>query len=128
MDRAHYAADYGQAAALKFLHEAGANLNVTENSGATPALLAAAQGKAEALEALAKAGADLQKPESEMGWTPAHAAAYHGHVDELRVLIQAGVDLNAKSIEGDTPADLADRESEEALQLILEAGGKRSKE
>eukprot|EP00439_Symbiodinium_sp_Y106_P078691 s2590_g17.t1 len=116
------------AAALKFLHEAGANLNVTENSGATPALLAAAQGKAEALEALAKAGADLQKPESEMGWTPAHAAAYHGHVDELRVLIQAGVDLNAKSIEGDTPADLADRESEEALQLILEAGGKRSKE
>jgi len=126
---AHYAAHYGQAAALQFLHEAGANLNVTEDSGATPALLAAAQGKAEALEALAKAGADLQKPEPEMGWTPAHVAAGNGHVDELRVLIQAGVDLNAKSIKGDTAADLAGREShEEALKLILEAGGKRSKE
>jgi len=125
---AHYAAHYGQAAALQFLHEAGANLNVTENRGATPALLAAAQGKAAALEALAKAGADLQKPESEMGWTPAHVAAGNGHVDELRVLIQAGVDLNAKSIKGDTAADLAGRESEEALKLILEAGGKRSKE
>ena len=72
---AHYAAHYGQAAALQFLHEApllscsasstsavpvreaGANLNMTDNRGATPALLAAAQGKAEALEALAKARA-----------------------------------------------------------------------
>ena len=55
---------------------------------------------------MSEAGADLQKPEPEMGWTPAHVAAG---------------DLNAKSIKGDTAADLAGREShEEALKLILE--------
>eukprot|EP00439_Symbiodinium_sp_Y106_P051203 s5108_g6.t2 len=124
---AHFAAREGHAAALKFLHEAGANLNATTKYDETPALLAALHGKAEALEALAKAGADLQKADHD-AWTPAHIAAFNGHVDALRVLIQAGVNLNSKTNDGDTPADNARRNShKEALKLILEAGGAISK-
>jgi len=124
---AHYAASYGHGAVLKFLHQAGFNLDAKTWDGSTPAHLAAANGKAGALEALAEAGADLETPDRALGRTPTHTAAYSSVV-ALRFLIKAGVDLNAKDNKGNTPADLAARNNyQEALKMILEAGGKRNK-
>jgi len=124
---AHFAASEGHAAALKFLHQAGANLSARTFWALTPAYLAAQRGSAEALEVLAEAGADLDSPNNH-GETPTHMAATGGHVAALRVLIKAGVDLNVKDRWGDTPADLAAKKNhQEALKTILEAGGKRNK-
>ncbi|CAE7887685.1 Dapk1, partial [Symbiodinium necroappetens] len=83
----------------------------------------------EALEVLAKTmaaamqwGPTWRSRTHKVDGPPAHAAAGNGRVEALRVLIQAGVNLNAKMVDGETPADLAAREShDEALKLILEA-------
>ncbi|CAE7940223.1 ANKK1 [Symbiodinium sp. KB8] len=143
---AHWAADnpnwinHGDgAAALKFLHEAGANLDAKDNAGATPACWAAERGNAEALEALAEARADLNDASNKFGFTPAHVAAEMCKVEALRVLIKAGVNLNVIDNYGYTVADRAAdttrlgsetdliAKKEEALKLILKAGGKRKK-
>mmetsp|Transcript_38360 Transcript_38360/g.78496 ORF Transcript_38360/g.78496 Transcript_38360/m.78496 type:complete len:234 (+) Transcript_38360:62-763(+) len=123
------AARNGDVAALAAWHQAGADLSAeldSDLSGWTPAHYAAREGHAAALKFLQEAGADLQKVDDNKR-TPVHMAAYFGNVEALRVLIEAGVNLNVKDIDGDTPADDA-KSHEEALKLILEAGGKRSKE
>eukprot|EP00439_Symbiodinium_sp_Y106_P065193 s639_g10.t1 len=122
------AARNGDVAALAAWHQAGADLSAeldSDLSGWTPAHYAAREGHAAALKFLQEAGADLQKVDDNKR-TPVHMAAYFGNVEALRVLIEAGVNLNVKDIDGDTPADDA-KSHEEALKLILEAGGKRSK-
>eukprot|EP00439_Symbiodinium_sp_Y106_P062912 s639_g9.t1 len=119
---AHFAARKRNVAALKLLHEAGANLDAETNDGYTAACVAAETGKAESLEALAEAGADLNKA-CQYGRTPARYAAAFGYMDVLRFLIKAGVDLNKADEWGRTPADAAAGEHRpKVLKLILEAG------
>ncbi|CAE7376239.1 unnamed protein product, partial [Symbiodinium sp. CCMP2456] len=127
------------AAALKFLHEAGANLDAKADDGSTPACWAADAGSAEALEVLAEAEADLNAASNKFGMTPAHVAAATCHLEALRTLIKAGVNLNVIDNDGQTAADRAvdiekgyypedlKAKREEALKLILQAGGKRNK-
>ncbi|CAE7251143.1 ANKRD10 [Symbiodinium sp. CCMP2456] len=122
------AARKGDVAALAAWRQAGYNLSsVISNTwdGNTPAHFAARGGHVEALKFLQEAGADLQGLNLNHR-TPAHLAAYAGNADALRVLIEAGVNLNVKDNDGDTPADDAKHHAE-ALKLILEAGGRRSK-
>jgi len=125
---AYLAAAYGHAEALEALAKAGADLDTPNIERKTPAYAAAQRGKTDALRILIKAGADIDTAAGN-GRTLAHwAAADRDGLDALRLLIQAGVDLNVTDMWGDTPADVAaDFWHQEALKMILEAGGKRSK-
>ena len=55
----HFAAFYDDTEALKFLIDAGANVNAKENEGRTPLHLAAERGNIESVELLLKAGSDI---------------------------------------------------------------------
>ena len=91
-------------AAAKGLHgdletfaKRGANLNIADKNGNTPACFAAKYGHVDCLKVLAQHGAGLNLPEKE-GITPACFAAIYGHADCLEVLVQHGADLNLAKV------------------------------
>nr|WP_329601414.1 ankyrin repeat domain-containing protein [Legionella pneumophila] len=84
----------------------GVNFNKTNESGTTPADLAAQNGHVAAIIELAKYGVDFNKT-NERGDTPAHLAARNGHVAVIAELAKHGVNFNKTSRSGNTPAYLA---------------------
>ncbi|OLP84271.1 Death-associated protein kinase 1 [Symbiodinium microadriaticum] len=121
---AHWAALRGQTAALKFLHEAGANLSATDRWGSTPVLMALEGGTVEMLEALVEAGVDLNVTDNG-GNTPAILVAdgLDHTAEKLLILLKAGADLEKANQRGRTPAHvLAERGEVDALRVLIQAG------
>lgn len=85
------AAQAGQAAAVKQLLAAGANVNAaaTNGSGVTPLMLASQQGHADVVKLLLSAGAIVNVVASN-GVTPLILASQQGHSDIVQLLTAAG--------------------------------------
>ena len=67
-----------------------------------------------------RAAATFVKPRS--GWTSLHQASYWGHAEMARALIVAGADTQARTHDGETPADVARARGHDArLILAVEA-------
>jgi ankyrin repeat protein len=45
----------------------------------------------------------------EYAGTPLHLAAAQGHKDVVKLLVEMGANIDAKTPEGETPADLAEK-------------------
>ena len=125
----HVAAFRGHASLVKFLIEAGADVNVRAsnvNPGSASmytALYAAAdRGHALVVMELIMAGADLNIATSNDS-TPLDVAAQNGHDGVVALLIQAGANLH-KAFQGWTPLQIAvDKKHEKIVKMLTHFGG-----
>lgn len=139
---------------VRALLQARAKVNVKNQFGDTPIMLAALRGNLPIVKLLRQAGAEINQP----GWTPLQYAAINGHntvieyllsagadlaltapngatpvmlavlgkkPDTVKLLISYGFDVNAKNEKGETALALAKRQQSEELETILRQGGAR---
>jgi len=93
---------------VHLLAKHGANLNRTDNTGATPAHMAAKQGHVDVLRLLQVRNARLHDPKLD-GQTSLHLAAFGGYVSAVGFLARHGADLARLHGGGRTALDEARR-------------------
>ena len=120
------AAIRGDEAVVRALIEAGADVNLARDIGATPLYIAAQKGHEAVVRALIEAGADVNKAR-DTGATPLFTAAEKGHEAVVRVLIETGADINKARDKGETPLSVSITPVNEGnhaaiVQLLRDAG------
>jgi hypothetical protein len=95
------AAGEGDAARVRSLLSAGADVNATLESGETALIRAASKGHLQVVQVLLAAGAD-PNAEREDGFTALGVAVFFGYADIVRALLAGGADPNAKGRLGTT--------------------------
>ena len=124
----HDAARRGDLAAVEKLLAAGAQVDATDGSGATPLYLAAGEGHAAVAARLLAAGANPRHPASGpfgSTGTPIHVAARYGHLEVVRLLLKAGVDPNLPDDGVGPPLHAALRRGQAAVAELLKSLGAR---
>ncbi|XP_038187705.1 ankyrin repeat and SAM domain-containing protein 4B [Arvicola amphibius] len=116
---------YHQAASdsyLELLKEATKrDLNLSDDDGMTPTLLAAYHGNLEALEIICSRGGDPDKCDI-WGNTPLHYAASNGHTHCISFLVNFGANIFALDNDLKSPLDAAaSREQKECVALLDKA-------
>jgi ankyrin repeat protein len=127
----HVAVQTQQPTVVRFLLEAGANVNGTREGGDTPLFWAPT---AEIAETLIRAGASLHARDV-AGREPIHWAAQFARPDVLRLLLDHGCEVNVRDAQLHTPlhwatgacafihiCDMTDPKSLDCAQLLLERG------
>ncbi|KAG5767625.1 hypothetical protein H9Q72_004619 [Fusarium xylarioides] len=115
----HYAAAQ-PGAALEVLLPFTRNLDLPDNDGSTPLILAAVRGHCRSVRALLKAGAKVDAVDP-WNQTALFTAVDVGAVDVVRTLLEFGADPNISSIDGHSPLVLATgKNSSEMVELLLE--------
>ncbi|XP_005628148.1 protein phosphatase 1 regulatory subunit 16A isoform X1 [Canis lupus familiaris] len=102
---------------IRGLLQAGADINVPQDHGATLLHVAAANGFGEVAALLLEHQASPSAKDQD-GWEPLHAAAYWGQVHLVELLVAHGADLNGKSLMDETPLDVCG--DEEVRTKLLE--------
>jgi hypothetical protein len=97
----------------------GADLDIADDLGLSPAYMASSAGHVACLKILRAKGCDLARP-SAGGVTPLYAAAKLGHVECLRLFQQDGVDMNEADEYGRTLSYMIAREGHEAALRFLD--------
>jgi hypothetical protein len=112
---------------VKFLIEAGANVNHATPQHETPLYYAAEKGDARILMELIKAGADLDwvARTFKRGWddSPINRAARSGHTTCVALLIQAGADFNLANEKGQAPLYFAVKRGYAEIEGLLRCAG-----
>ena len=131
----HKAAALGDIEVVKQFLDSGTDVNAKDETGGTPLDEAAGWGRNDIVELLIAKGADVNAKFDDDGSTPLHLSAWRGHFETAELLIAAGSEVNAKMEDGDTPLDLAEKESrrdspqvkaakKEIAALLRKHGGK----
>jgi cytohesin len=118
----HHAAHQGQAACLKVLLMAGADVDARDAAGASALHKACFNEHVECVRLLVEAGASIGAADVE-GSTALHRAAHSGNVDCVRLLIEHKADVRAFDSSRGTPlhnASYAGRR--DVLLLLIDAG------
>ncbi|XP_043833632.1 ankyrin repeat and SAM domain-containing protein 4B [Dromiciops gliroides] len=112
---------------LEILKEATKrDLNLSDEDGMTPTLLAAYHGNLEALEIICSRGGDPDKCDI-WGKTPLHCAASNGHIHCVSFLINFGANIFALDNDLQSPLDAAaSREQNECVNLLDKAARDQS--
>lgn len=88
---------------VRDLIKAGADVNWTNENGATCLLYAASRDRQEIAQLLLESGADVNKREK-LGSTALHRAASRGHLAMVQLLLRAeAIELNAYDNDKNTP-------------------------
>lgn len=117
------AAERGDAAQVRKLIAAGADLNARDESGYTALTWAARNGSTEVAEALIEARADLNARDcAANGWTPLIHAIHKNNNEMARLLIDRGADVNAKA------GKCTEKLVEEGASALLHAAGEDNPE
>jgi quinoprotein dehydrogenase-associated probable ABC transporter substrate-binding protein len=107
---------------VKFLIGKGADVNKSDNQGATPLTAAARQRHPDMVELLIESGADVNLPNTD-GVTALVAAVMRDDVPSIKVLLGKGADIEKPGPEGYPPLAVAIAESKyEAAKALMEAG------
>ena len=131
----HKAAALGDIEVVKQFLDSGTDVNAKDETGGSPLDEAAGWGRNDIVELLIAKGADVNAKFDDDGSTPLHLSAWRGHFETAELLIAAGSEVNAKMEDGDTPLDLAEKESrrdspqvkaakKEIAALLRKHGGK----
>ncbi|XP_051857279.1 ankyrin repeat and SAM domain-containing protein 4B [Antechinus flavipes] len=112
---------------LEILKEATKrDLNLSDEDGMTPTLLAAYHGNLEALEIICSRGGDADKCDI-WGNTPLHFAASNGHTHCVSFLINFGANIFALDNDLKSPLDAAaSREQNECVDILDKAARDQS--
>ena len=98
----HAATYLGNTKALKQHIDAGSDLNIKDQYGSTPLIIASTFGKTDLAKTLINAGADLHITNNE-GATPLHIASFFCRTDIVKALLEKGADKTLKNNYGSTP-------------------------
>ncbi len=105
--------------AMLLAKAAQTNVNVQNQLGETPLMLAAINNQLELAKVLIERGADVNRE----GWTPLHYAATRGHREMMRLLLENDAYIDSESANGTTPLMMAAfSTSPLAVKLLLEEG------
>lgn len=116
--------DQGNKDMVKFLIEAGADVNAKSHYGATPLSLAAEKGHLEITKVLLSHGADINAKDDH-GDTALMYAVEFGHPDAVKLLLDSGSDVTPKDADGETALMVAKRRNDRNIQtLLITAGAK----
>jgi ankyrin repeat protein len=111
---------------MRWLHFAGAKINVASNSG-TPLFLAAGEGNLRVVRYLLDEGADVNA-RAQFSNTPLTEAVYNGSPAVIKELLLRGADVNAVAEDG-TALDVAiKRRNAATAELLRHHGGKTLRE
>ncbi len=100
----HTATFLGNLEAVQQHIKSGSDLNLKNEYGSTPLVIAATFGKTEVAKALITAGADLNQISND-GSTPLHTAAFFFFIEIVKALLEKGADKNIKNNYGSTPLE-----------------------
>lgn len=107
---------------IRYLVNAGANVNACDADGRTALYALAVDGRVDTATLLLNAGADASITDTE-GRSPLHAAAWHGHRDFVQLLLDHGVDCDISDKEGRTPLHSAAWQGHtNVVTLLIERG------
>jgi serine/threonine-protein phosphatase 6 regulatory ankyrin repeat subunit B len=88
---------------VKALIDKGADVNLTDNTGLTPLMIAAEKGHLTTVQALLSTpGIDIDDKTTD-GVTALYFAAINGKEDVVKALIDKGADVNLTDNDGQTP-------------------------
>jgi ankyrin repeat protein len=122
----HYSL-FGSPLSAKQLIDRGANLELCEQDGDTPLILAVKVPEMSDIDlvgALLERGANPNATGRPDKIRPVHVAAYLGHTELVRKLVSFGADINAADAEERTPLDFAIQfEQFETAAVISSLGG-----
>lgn len=119
----YVAAEGGYVDQVKEFIKKGADLNIANENGWTPLIVAACHDESEVIETLARCGADLDKTDINND-SAVTIAAWNGCVKTLHVLADHGANLDLPDEDGVTPlcsADLASQTGACAALMCLGA-------
>ena len=119
------AALQGNIDAIRQHINAGSDLDVKDEYGSTPLIIATTFGKTEVALALIEAGADMEITNNE-GATPLHIAAFFCRTDIVKALLDNDADKNALNNSGATALETAERPFDE-VKAIYDRIGKAFK-
>jgi len=108
----HLAARHGRADLITELAQDGANFNLEDWDGHTPACAAVLNNHMNVITALADIDTALLKTPNKDGDTPIYAAAQHGFIEILVELMRHGATLDTKNNIGRTPIHAAAQENQ----------------
>ena len=115
------AAYLGHAEVVKLLLDAGADVTAVDPGMKATALHAAAYaGRTEAAKLLIEGGVEIDKQGPKNGYTALHDAIWQNNIDTARVIIEAGANLNLKSLEGETPLEMARSRKRKEIAAMIE--------
>ena len=115
----------GNAAVVKAVLDAGANVNAIGESGMTPLMFAAFFGNASIVDLLIKAGARTDTVEPRHNNTALLIAVRKGHLETVETLIRGRADPNQGAERGNAPLCHAQALGRSDIeQVIRNAGGK----
>jgi ankyrin repeat protein len=121
--------DMGMQNIIHVLLRSGANPNICENSGLSPAFVPACIN-ADVLDILICNGVDVNHPDNK-GQTPLHGAAQNANLKAISLLLQHGANVNAETKDGETPLDLAmnstEKDQTEVCNILRTNGGVQKK-
>ena len=92
---------FGKTEIVKILIDAGAEIDLVDNSGSTALHESAIMGELAIAKILIEAGAAIDK-KNQYNATPLHAATTKGHIDVSEYLIKKGADVNARDFRGES--------------------------
>ena len=98
----HTATFLGNLDAVRQHISAGSDLNVKDQYGSSPLIIATTFGKTEVAKTLIEAGANLHIAGND-GSTPLHTAAFFCRTEIVKALLANGADKNLKNNYGSTP-------------------------
>ena len=122
----HATAYFGLSEIMVYFCKMGRNIDLKEDAGRTPLILAAGYGQEAVVQLLIESdGVDINAKDGFFAHTPLIWAAREGHEAVVRLLIERdGVNLNAKDHQAKTPLTwAAERGHEAAVQLLIERDG-----
>lgn len=123
-----YAIGTQNEAMIACLVELGADVNMANNDGKNPLILAADKGNISIIEYLVAKGAEVNQVDRKSNVSPVFLAAQNGHEEIVKYLVECCANVNRERGDGATPLWIANKNGHIAIvKYLLEHGSDPNK-